>query len=106
VNGYVRHTRKGKHYVTKEALAFKSAIAVINQGRSAWNGKASCRYSVHVKVMLGKRQRLDVDNSPKCVLDALKDCGAIHSDAAVTALSVSMGRDALAPRTEIEVEAI
>jgi Holliday junction resolvase RusA-like endonuclease len=64
------------------------------------------RYHVRINVMLGKGQRLDIDNGLKVCLDALKDCGAIHSDAAVTALSVSMGRDAENPRTEIEVEAL
>lgn len=113
VNSYVRHARNGRHYVTVEARAFKEAVAVYARGRTAIPESATTlakigrvRYHVHIRVMLAAKQRLDCDNAVKVPMDALVDCGVIHSDAAVTTLSVSMGRDAANPRTEIEISVL
>lgn len=102
VNSYVRHTRKGGHYVTKEARAFRNAICVLAAGRTV----AAEQYEVRLSVYLGKGLHPDVDNLPKCCLDALEDAGVIHSDAAVQKLTVEKFRDWENPRTEIVVEEI
>jgi crossover junction endodeoxyribonuclease RusA len=97
VNSYVRHTRKGRHYVSAEALKFKEAIAIFARGRSV-DGKF---YQVDINVFYAKGERGDLDNRTKCVLDGLEDAGVIHSDAAVTSLSMQKHRDPENPRTVI-----
>lgn len=103
VNHYVKHTRDGRHYLTAEAHAFKQAMAVFAAGKTAIPSALTknTRYRVRFCVYLGKGQRLDIDNSQKCVFDGLKDAGVIHSDAAVWDIGVSMGRDWDNPRTQI-----
>lgn len=102
VNMYVRHTRTGKHYVTKEAKAFKYAVAIFAKGRRI----ASEPFEVAISVFLGKGRRGDADNFQKVVLDGLVECGAIRSDAAARKVSVEKFRDWANPRTEITVRAI
>lgn len=106
VNHYKMKDRRGHWYVSKEATAFKAAVAIINAGREARLYPGKDRYHVHIAIFLAAKQRLDIDNGLKVTLDALKDCGAIHSDAAVTALSVAMGRDPDNPRTDIDIEVL
>jgi Holliday junction resolvase RusA-like endonuclease len=98
VNHYVRHTNDGQHILTPEAIAFKDAVAIFSGGEHL----AAKRYAVNLAIFLGKGQRGDIDNFPKCVLDGLKDY-VIGSDAAVKRLLVDLDRDAHNPRTEIEV---
>ena len=99
VNSYVRHTRSGRHYVTKEAKAFKEAVAVCGP-----RGKREAKsYRVDVVLYLGKGQRLDLDNCTKVIGDGLKDAGLIHSDAAIGEWRLQKFRDAKEPRTEIKV---
>jgi Holliday junction resolvase RusA-like endonuclease len=102
VNHYVKHTRKGRHYVTAEARAFKEAVAIFARGNSV----AAETYAVGIGIFLGKRMRGDLDNFLKVTLDALVSARVIHSDAAITSLSISKARDAQNPRTEIEVTAV
>lgn len=102
VNHYVKHTRKGRHYVTKEAVAFKEAVAIISRRRSI----VAQQYQVFIGVYLGKGMRGDIDNYLKVALDSLVSAGVIDSDANVTALSISKSRDKENPRTEFTIEAI
>ena len=95
LNHYVRHTRTGRHYVTKEATAFKSALAVYARGASV-HGKA---FDVSLLIVLGAKERLDVDGGIKLCLDGLADCGAFRdlkgnrlSDAHVIRLVVEIDR--------------
>lgn len=99
VNHYVKHTRSGRHYVTKEAKAFKEAVAIFARGKSA----IAKRYEVEIAIFLAKRQRGDGDNFAKCVLDSLVSAGVIHSDAAVKKVSITKDRDWKNPRTEITI---
>jgi crossover junction endodeoxyribonuclease RusA len=103
VNHYVKHTRTGRHYVTAEAKAYKSAIAIFARGRSVAHRKAV--YSLEVVVYLGFNQRGDGDNFFKVIADGLKDAGVIHSDAAVKGWHIDVQRDRTNPRTEITVRA-
>ena len=102
VNHYVRHTRSGRHYLTKEAKAFKNAVAIIARRKKV----DAQSYHVDVHLYLGHGQRGDVDNFNKLVLDALVDAGVIHSDAAVSELFTFKYRDRGNPRTEISVEGL
>ncbi|MDZ4342095.1 MAG: RusA family crossover junction endodeoxyribonuclease [Candidatus Binatia bacterium] len=88
VNHYVKHTRTGHHFVTKEATAFKEAVWVC-AARQKIRAKA---YEVEVKIMLGKGQKGDLDNFAKCLLDGLVDAGVIDSDAKITRLILSKER--------------
>lgn len=99
VNRYVRHTRKGVHYVSKEAVAFKQAVAVIARGRKL-EGQF---YQLDVHIFYGKGERGDLDNRMKLISDGLEEAGVIHSDSAITALSMRKHRDPENPRTEIKL---
>jgi crossover junction endodeoxyribonuclease RusA len=99
VNRYVRHTRSGRHYVTDEARAFKSAISLLVRGRVV----AARRYRLEATIYLGKKQRGDGDNFWKVIADGLVEAGAIHSDAAVDDWILHKRRDRKNPRTEITV---
>jgi crossover junction endodeoxyribonuclease RusA len=103
VNNYVRHTRRGIHYKTRAAGAFEDAVAICSRGQEVRKSKA---YRVKVSVYLGFNQKGDVDNFGKVVLDSLVRTRVIKSDAAVTDLWLSKGRDADNPRTEITVTAL
>lgn len=105
VNHYKMRARNGHYFVTKEAKAFKEAIAIFYA-----NGKHDVswawRYQVDVALYLGKGQRLDADNCGKVILDGLQEAGVISSDAKVMAFSVKKYRDRDNPRTVIEVTAL
>lgn len=101
VNTYVRHVWRGHHvahYRTHDADAFMAAVQVLAQGRFLPRGE----YGIKLVIYLGRGQRIDIDNAPKCILDAMKGT-VIHSDAAVKHLEIDIGRDPKNPRTEIEV---
>ena len=102
VNHYVKHTRSGRHYVTKEAIAFKEAVHIF----AAHLPEPAERYEVILHVYLGKGARGDADNFGKCALDALASAGVIHSDSAVDIFTVKKSRDRKRPRTEITVRTI
>lgn len=103
-NHYAKHTRSGRHYVTREALKFKEAVAIFVRGRSV-PGKYFC---MEVRIYLGKGERVDIDNSQKCLMDGLQEAGVFggRSDASVKELHVYINRDAVNPRTEVSVEAL
>lgn len=111
MNHYVKHTRRGKHYVTAEALAYKEAVGYILRGRSC----AGRAFSVEMRIVLGKGQKGDVDGFPKMVLDGLAASGAFAdlkgrrlSDAHVRQMLVVLDCDERPTqgRTEIVVEAL
>jgi Holliday junction resolvase RusA-like endonuclease len=94
VNHYVQHSR-GRHFRTPEALRFQDDLAIMARGRCVGTGK--CRYSVEIEIQLGPKQKGDIDNFPKCVLDGLVIARVIHSDAAVDSLTIKKQRtDSLA----------
>jgi Holliday junction resolvase RusA-like endonuclease len=99
VNRYVRHTRRGTHYCTREATAFREAVVALARGIVV----EARHYEVSITIYLGKGDRGDVDNFCKLVLDALAYAGVIRSDADVADLHVAKRRDRLRPRTEIIV---
>lgn len=102
VNRYVRHTRKGKHYVSAEAVKFKEAVAIFARGRKV----VAQSYELTIHIFYGKGERGDLDNRAKCVQDGLEDAGVIHSDSAVISLSMKKHRDPLNPRTEIKIKGL
>jgi len=103
VNHYkMRNRRTGRWYVTKQALAFKSAVAVFARGASV-EGKA---YSLDVTVFLGKRGRGDGDNFFKCIADGLKDARVIRSDAGIKDWRIKVDRDWANPRTVLTVKTL
>lgn len=101
VNHYVKHTRQGRHYVSKEAGVFKQLVYLA--ARECGRFFASGTYKVTVGIFLGKGQKGDIDNFAKVVLDSLTEAGVIHSDAAVMELWMRKHRDVVNPRTEILV---
>ncbi|HUX11039.1 MAG TPA: hypothetical protein VMW51_10375 [Terriglobia bacterium] len=107
VNNYVRHTRNGIHYITREAQAFKELLAASCVGVDPVHGH---EFEVEITVMLGKGERGDVDNFPKLVLDTIGKIGLFRdiktgkkmSDAHVTRLTVTKERGEES-RTVIEI---
>jgi Holliday junction resolvase RusA-like endonuclease len=89
VNHYVQHSR-GRHFRTPEALRFQDDLAIMARGRCVGTGK--CRFSVEIEISLGPKQKGDIDNFPKIVLDGLVIAGVIHSDSAVDLLTIKKGR--------------
>ena len=111
VNHYVKHTRSGRHYVTKEGMAFKAAVGLLARGATVApetrRDRSKARYRLTVRVFLGPKQRGDGDNLWKCVADGLVEANVIHSDAAVKEwLMFVDGDERIQGRTEIEVERI
>lgn len=99
VNHYkLRHTW-GKTTVSKQATAFKWAVAVFAQGTVV----QAEFYEVEARVYFAKGGKGDGDNLWKCIGDGLKDAGVIRSDAAVKNWIMHLDRDWNNPRTEIWV---
>lgn len=101
-NNYIRHTRRGRHYVAPEAEKFKDDIAILARGRKV----ESEYYRIRIDLYLAGRHRLDCDNAPKCILDALQDCGVITNDSKIDSLHIRKHRGAKELKTEIAVEAL
>lgn len=110
-NHYVRHTRAGHHYVTPEAESFKNLVALaVRQGASQC---VADEFELEINILLGKGQKLDVDNSCKIVADALQEVGAFMNfkgkqltDSHVTRLVVTKSRSENGnPETRISVRA-
>ncbi len=96
VNHYVKHTRSGRHYVTNEAKAFMQAVAVCSNREAVRYD----HYFVEIYLNLGPKERMDVDNCAKVVLDSLATAGIIHSDAFVTDLAIHKRR---APKSSTNI---
>ena len=75
VNHYVRHFRNGGHRVTDAALAYKEAVAVYARGEFV---KAK-RFTVSIHIVLGYKERGDIDGFPKLVLDGMADAGIFRN---------------------------
>jgi len=120
VNHYVKHTRSGRHYVTADAKAFKSAISIFCPLGSHVVGSM---FEVEAVVYLGEGQRGDVDGFGKLILDGLAEAAVFQrnrpghksarfpirqqlSDAYVTDFILRKRRDRKNPRTEITVRAL
>jgi Holliday junction resolvase RusA-like endonuclease len=100
------HHRHISFKTTDDARAFKQWLAVCARGKTVVPGtdaeRRRVRYRLRLIVYLGPHQRLDGDNSFKCVADGLKDAGVIHSDARVLDWHCYVRR-AEKPRTVITV---
>jgi|HubBroStandDraft_2_1064218.scaffolds.fasta_scaffold00006_57 Holliday junction resolvase RusA-like endonuclease len=103
-NAYVRHTKMGRHYVTEEANRFKDLVFHIANSKKLtirWK-----HYGVGISIFLGRKQKGDLDNFAKVMLDSLVYSAIIDSDAKVTELRMSKTRDIDNPRTVISVWAV
>jgi len=87
--------------LTKEAKAFREAVAIFAQGRKMIDAEA---YHVTVKVWLGYRQRLDAGNAEKNCGDGLQAAGVFQNDSRVKHYEIFIDRDWDNPRTQISIE--
>lgn len=93
--------------LTDEAAAFKQAVHVFARNCHSLSPKTAVeknriRYGLHARIFLGAGERLDGDNGWKCLADAIKECGLIHSDARVKDWFLQVdGDDRQNPRTEV-----
>ena len=101
VNHYVGHTRGGAHYKTRETRCFLWEMMRSITREQRLRGSA---YEISIIVYLGKNQRRDWDNVPKCVCDGLVELGVIDTDAKIKHGSVEILRDRKNPRTEIRLQ--
>jgi Holliday junction resolvase RusA-like endonuclease len=95
--------------LTKEAKAYRDAVAIFAQGRTVAPitdaARRRVRYRIVVRVVLGFNQRLDSDNSLKVAIDSLTNCGVIHSDAySEDSRALIVKNERHNPRTEFIVE--
>jgi len=89
VNHYKKPRANGRgYYVTPEATAFQTALALIAGRKSI----TAASYAVTISLTQGPRQRGDLDNYSKVVLDSLVKAGVIDTDAKVTELHMSKQR--------------
>jgi Holliday junction resolvase RusA-like endonuclease len=83
--------------LSKEAKAFYAAVSIFAQRRtvapSTDKDRRKAQYVVDVDVWFGPKQRGDVDNQGKALLDSLVKCGVIHSDANVVNLNIKVHKD-------------
>lgn len=105
VNTYVRHSR-GRHFVTKEAEAFKSSVwwTVAEQRPGEWHPDR--RFSLGIVCRFKSRRCPDIDNLPKLILDGLQAAGIFDNDNQVDDMRVSRYFGCPDPRTEITIEAL
>jgi Holliday junction resolvase RusA-like endonuclease len=114
VNHYVKHTRNGRHYKTQLALAWEHTFAT-HRPKDEWvNAK---QFRVSIELTFGPKDRMDVDNGNKCVLDAIASYGMLRnvsgrrvSDSYVKRLEVTIldGKKdrANGPKTVITIAAL
>lgn len=114
-NHYVKHAcirGQLRSYKTAQAEAFYATVAAYAKGRTISpetdKERKKVAYRVTVRAILGPKDRRDADNSLKCCLDALKDCGVIHSDARVQEVigKVVWDQRKFGPCTQIRAEVI
>jgi Holliday junction resolvase RusA-like endonuclease len=97
VNHYVRHSRSGRHYKDGSAKEFSEKLALACSASRPVHGM---QFEVHIWISLGKRQKGDIDNFPKVVLDSISRAGMLRnyktgslmSDSHVTHLQVTKER--------------
>lgn len=74
--------------LTKTTKAYYDAVAIFARGATVAPAtdaeRRKVKYAVSIDVYLGAKQRGDADNFLKCGIDALVNCGVIHSDAFVS----------------------
>lgn len=79
-NIYVRHTRQGRHYRTREAEKWDWNVAAMANGQQV-RGKA---YRVTAQYWFAPGQRGDGHNLDKVLFDSLEHCGVIDADVKIT----------------------
>jgi Holliday junction resolvase RusA-like endonuclease len=93
--------------LSKDAKAYKAAVAIFARGETLAPAKESerrkVRYGMKAIVYLGYKQRGDGDNFFKVLADGLVEAGVIHTDAAVSEWNITVGRDRENPRTVVEI---
>jgi len=104
VNHYLRHTRMGRHYVTSEATQFKDLVLAVAASKQLVI--RSKHYGVEISIFLGKKQKGDLDNFCKVMIDSLVYAAVIDSDAKITDLRMTKSRDVSNPRTVVSIWAI
>jgi Holliday junction resolvase RusA-like endonuclease len=107
LNHYVRHTRSGRHYKTKEAESFEEIGAYVCRAAQPVCAKS---YSVTIDIYQGAGQKGDIDGYAKQVLDLLANNGLLldrngklGTDAHVTELHMTKRRCKNGPRTEVTI---
>jgi Holliday junction resolvase RusA-like endonuclease len=102
VNHYVKHTRMGRHYITKQAQDWLKTVSLFANGMHVEGKEHFISYTVYQ----GHGSRGDVDNYAKCVIDSLVKAGVLKTDSSVIEMNAKKQRDRDNPRTEILVRAV
>lgn len=76
VNHYWRHTRSGKHYISKEGKAFRAEVKKICSLFDPFLGAVKMR----IEIFYPDERNRDPDNTQKALFDALVASGLIVDD--------------------------
>lgn len=98
-NNYIRHTRQGRHYMTAEATKFQADVALLAGGQSV-SGK---RHGVDIQISLAPKQKGDLDNFLKVLIDSLVKAGVLKTDAGICHLRAMKKRAETAQESQTEV---
>lgn len=102
VNHYKSRGRAG-YYRRETADSWYATVAAMAHGQTVADKR--CNYEVEAVVYLGPKQKGDLDNFAKCLLDSLVHAGVIDTDARVARLLLVKCRDREA-RTAVIVTAV
>lgn len=76
VNHYWKHTRQGRHYISKAGRAFKSIATEICQQFVPFEGPVE----IKIEIYFPDNRPRDLDNLPKGIFDSLVGAGLIKDD--------------------------
>lgn len=76
VNHYWRHTRSGKHYISKEGKTFRQEVLKISKQFTPFNGAVR----IEMEVYYPDERPRDPDNIQKALFDSLVASGLIQDD--------------------------
>lgn len=76
VNHYWKHTRQGRHYISKAGRQFKSIATEICKQFDPFDGPVEIR----IEIYFPDNRARDLDNLPKGIFDSLVDAGLIKDD--------------------------
>ncbi|TCJ96166.1 crossover junction endodeoxyribonuclease RusA [Volucribacter psittacicida] len=76
LNHYWRHTRQGRHYISKAGKTYRDAVLMACVKEKPFQSQVS----IHIDVFVPDNRKRDPDNLWKVVLDSLTQANIIEDD--------------------------